>query len=206
MKPRKILITKEKLQEYLEFYKIIEVVPIKDEEPILILISMIPTLSTDYPDRIIIHKGYFILPSGFKRGSGPSKSISYITYTDVNYMDKFKASHPSKQFLIQSILDNEIPVSDTTYIRPVKDFFRKYDILMETRGKTRKVAEDVKERNRIIIEEYNKSKRKIPLPIKRIKDKLAQEIKKKIDLGKYFAVNDATIRRVIKAYIKSRGF
>lgn len=205
MKPRKIRITKEKLREYLEVYKIIEVVPIKDEEPIFILCLMAPVFSPDHPYKLIIHKGYFIWPSGFKTGRGPCKQLSYMAHTDVNYVNKFKTSHPSKQFLIQAILDNEIPVSNTTYIRPVKDFFRKYGILPEMRGKTKKIKDAVKARNKIIIDEYNKAQRKIPLPIKRIQNILAQKIGKDTELGHCFAVNDVTVRRVIKAYIKNRG-
>lgn len=200
----KLPVTKEELLKYVKVLETIKVVPVKDEEePILILKTLRPAYGLlGVPDEVVVHKGYFILSRGVKRIKGGSKSISFLSPAEVNYPNKFKISHPPKEFLIKSILDNEIPMSDTIYIRPIKDFFRKYGILPEKRGTGKKIKSEVKERNRIIIEEYLASKRKRPYPIDRIQKRLAREIGKDPDLGKYFAINDLTVRRIIDSYIK----
>lgn len=199
----KVLVTKEKLLNYIKILEVIKVVPVKDEEPILILKTLRPGYGLlGVPDEVVIHKGYFILSRGVERVESGSKNVSCLIPAKVTYPDKFETSHPPKELLIKSVLDNEIPISNTIYVRPVKELLRKYGILPEKRGTGKIIKNEVKERNRIIVEEYLATKRKRPFPIKKIQDRLSREIRKDTNLGKIFAINDLTVRRVIKSYIK----
>jgi hypothetical protein len=200
----KVPVTKEKLLEYMKVLEAIKIMPVKnEEEPILILKTLRPAYGLlGVPDEVVIHNGHFILSRGIKRIKVDSKTVSCLAPAKVAYPDKFKINHPPKEFLIKSILDNEIPISDTRYIRPIRDFFREYDILEERRGKNKGIDENVKIRNRIIIEEYESSKRKIPLPIKKIQDRLKEEIGARGESTTKFNISDAEVRRIIKKHIK----
>lgn len=161
MKPIKEQVTKEKFQEYLEEYRVIRVIPLVDEDPIFALMLTNPRIigTLGQPKEILIHKGYFILPGGVKRGTGGSKTISQVATTAVNYPTKFKKSHPAKEFLIVDVWDKEITLESPVYVTPIRQLFKTCGLKKELRGVYKKPSEWMKKRRDFVIEKYEESKR-----------------------------------------------
>lgn len=206
-------VTKDKLLQYLKQYILIEIVPLKKDEPIFILKESALTEQEQWgcPDKIVIHKGNFILPR-----RTIIRTPNYTSFpSGIKYLNKFKEKYPSKEFLIQSILDKQVK-SEAKYITPIREFFRKYEILSDLRGKIKRKYEGIiKERAQETVKAYKEickiTKRKKPLPIKSIKEKLddyviAQGYPADSKEAKIFDVSDATIRRTIKSNIKKIFF
>jgi len=194
-------LTQERFKEFLKIFKIVGVIILKKEEPIFSL-----HLSFSKPHLcVVIHKGSVITKRGgslhFSKYDGCDKKVYTITegkpvsvgeYINQNKYELYYS--PCRRFLIDTVVDKSIK-SEPIYIAPIRDLFRKYGILHEKRGKTKKVSELKKERDRLITKLYkdilNKTKRSKPLPITNIYNKLTD-----------YDVSFATIRRVINNYIK----
>lgn len=240
---RRIPVTEDKLREYINTYRVIEVIPLKNEPPIFILkyfrrleskiktlapLEMADIASIDNPGEIIIHKGYFILPSGYKIVR-PEKFMIGVVPQDVRYLDKCERVLTGKEFLVKTILDEKIQLqikkskkskngrksnkNKVGYLKLIRGFLRKYKIMEEGRG--RGFIELIKKRNQIIIKEYKELLKEaewtLKAIIKEIKKGL-QEYAEKIKysdrpkeaerINKVFNTSDTTIRRVIREFHK----
>lgn len=203
----KEVVTKDKLLHYLNCYAFVEIIPLKDDEPIFIF-KNIPyrhTLSEKYPRNLIIHKNNFILPKKKIDIGGDFSNKGHIilspTDTDTTYLDRHrKACHP-KTISMQSVFDREVKVNEKNYIKPIRDLFRKYGILQEARGKIKNKVGMAKARYDFVIQEYRKgiklknTKRLIQDIHDKWMDKVSEMSSNEKDLFSY-----TTIRRDIARY------
>ena len=194
-------LTPEMLKEFLNIFDTVGIVVLRKDEPIFSL----QFSSKNYDLSITIHKGQIITEQG--------NPIRYAQYNDCeqkvyavienkpvsvgNYIkkNKYELYHsPCRKFLIDNILDPNIK-SEPVYIALIRNFFRRYGILQEKRGKFKKVNEIRQERDKLIIELYQdiirKTKRRKPLPITNIYNRLTN-----------YEVSFSTIRRVLNNFIK----
>jgi hypothetical protein len=110
-----------------------------------------------------------------------------------NYITKYRGEiDASPEFTISNILeDKKFKIHSPKYITPIRNLFREIGLLLEKRGKFKKIDKNKKQRDRLIITLYKeivkKTKRKKPFPIRIIYDKLPPDIE----------VSFSTIRRVL---------
>ena len=205
MKKYKKPITKKELQDYVNRYTLVEIIPVHNDEPIFILRGLQQRALGELTS-IVIHKGQFILTDEPMGNKGGSKSIFDPTPKEVKYPDKFKQLGSPKKFTIKALLDDKIEIRDNDgrYIQPIKNLLRQYGCLEEKRGKTKKTNEVAERRNKYIIKQYKLLKHTKRFPIATIKQRLAKE-GERLYLNddakrKRFIVDDITIRKILKAY------
>lgn len=202
-------VTKDKLLHYLSCYGFIEIIPLKDDEPIFILKNLPyrPTLSEKYPRNLVIHKESFILSTKRIDIGGDFRSKGQIilspTDTDTTYLDRYKKVDQPKTFSTHSIFDKQIRVSDKRYIKPIRDLFRKYSILEETRGKIKSKSKIAKERYDFVVKELKKiiKQKKKTTPVQDIHNKWMDKVMASGEDEKSFC-SYTTIRRDIERYKK----
>jgi len=114
------------------------------------------------------------------------------------YIEKYrKAITYSPEFLISNILDENLKLQSPEYVRPIRDFFRRINLLDEKRGKIKKKDPITSYLDEFLIKEFTAVKKKKPLPIKFLQEKLTEEVIKKNFSEKYFW-SDITIRRKLR--------
>ena len=102
-----------------------------------------------------------------------------------------------------------IKISSPKYFKPICDLLRQIGLLNEARGGAGRTKKNdfQKERDELIIQFYNDSKIKKPLPIEKIQEKLIKTYVKNYSNDtkrhKPYHPHDHTIRRILTNYIKS---
>jgi hypothetical protein len=202
-------VTRDGLLHYLNCYEFIEIIPIKGNEPIFIFKNM-PyrhTLSERYPISLIIHRDSFILPEKkiYSEKDFVDKGQIVLSPQDseVSYLHQQRNVAPSKTFSKDSIFDKQIRVSDKRYIKPFRDFLRKYGVLLEERGRVKSKSEMSKERYSFVGKEIKKLKgRKMGRgQIQKIYDEWVNKISTAEKDEKYF-FSYTTIRRDVSKHLK----
>ena len=177
MKYREEAITKDKLQHYIKYSKIIEVIPIKNDEPIFILKHYSPehdvfgTIMNGTTDNnVIIHRGKFILGEesfgylmrhDYKDNKFQIKPMSAVYYSSDEYLNQYKTEMlPSKEFSLQSILDNSIQIkkSNISYIKDVRAFLVKFKCVESRKGKYPRENQEAKERLNFVAQTFEGTK------------------------------------------------
>jgi len=217
-------ITEDRLRPLTSHFRTIEIIPVKNDKPIFILKDLPENSWTRIAfinRQIIMHDGKFIWENDDMPIVAAAAQVfmtkdkyhldRYKTCSD--YLNQFTNLCPGKEFSIQSILDIATIKSDKKYIKPIRDFLRKYKILKDRRGsgkKERKYKTLIEERVEFVYKTYKDimkgKKRKSPIPIKSIQIKLEKYRRERSysdDSGeaerekRIFDVKDVTIRRDI---------
>lgn len=149
-------VTKKELIKYLGRFDIIEIIPLKNDDPIFILKNRRSFIFANLSQKIIIHRGKFMWASKerieltsdlYVHGDGQGIPLDeYPAYEDYPKSHRNKA-YTSKDFSIKSILDKKLDkMQDKRYITPIRELFRKYEVLTDRRGIAPKISEVGKEK------------------------------------------------------------
>jgi len=228
---REETITKDKLKRYIKYSKTIEIVPIKNEEPIFILKNFSPeydilgyksNATTD--NIVIIHKGKFILGdtvssylfyTDFKSGKTLTKPMPDECISSEDYLSQHKSRMlPSKEFSMQSILDNTIQLkdSDISYLKYIREFLIKFKYLESKKGKYLRDNKETKERFEFVCNAYEQTKLEQVISLhqmsKVIQDmwfaKLAERYPNDLKAFNEHCCSLNTIRNDLDKYLKSK--
>ena len=204
-------------EKILETFDSIMIIPIKNNPSVLIFKMLgkpfyhkkrkgvVPDYKVAWKGKWIGHKFPKEIKQQYGKDFWKSLNAKNVDYK-INDLPK-----GVKELSLNLVLgDKEIKMVSSAYITPVRNQLRQLGLIKELRGKIKPKEKIIVQRNEFIIAEYKrickKTRKKKPLPIKKIQERWTDELSRLFpdepQKADKYGVSDATIRRVLKNYIK----